>query len=71
MNKRNKKSNQQEKVIFRPQDVQMLLGLGKSQIYELFHRDDFPSKRHGRSLFVSQEAFYIWLNGSVKEKTDE
>lgn len=41
--------------------------LGRSGAYNLMRRDDFPSFRIGRKLFVAESAFLKWLaDGGTK-----
>ena len=50
-------------LVLGPQDI-LRLGIlpgGKTSIYALFHRKDFPAIRHGKRLLVSREALRTWL----------
>lgn len=41
--------------------------LGRTGAYALMRRDDFPSFRIGRKLFVAESAFHKWLaDGGTK-----
>nr|WP_302597950.1 helix-turn-helix domain-containing protein [uncultured Cellulosilyticum sp.] len=53
---------------FTPKDVQKILNCSKSQVYEIFHRVDFPSFKIGeRNLVVKRIDFYNWQE-EKKEK---
>mgnify|MGYP000854049318 FL=1 len=62
--------NMDEKLILSPKDIQELTGFGRTQVYELWRRPDFPGKRLGRRLFVSKKAFERWLETKDEEEFD-
>lgn len=41
--------------------VREITGLGQNNVYDLFHRADFPAVRVGKCLRVGREAFRNWL----------
>lgn len=50
-------------------DVRGLLKLSRSAVYQLFARQDFPSTRIGRKLFVSETKLQAYLeDGGTGEK---
>ena len=60
--------NTEDVLCFTPNDVMKILNRSKSQVYELFHRADFPSFKTGeRSLAVKRVDFYRW-QGEKKEE---
>lgn len=42
-------------------DIQRITGLSEGKVYELLHREDFPSIQLGRRIIVPAEAFERWL----------
>ena len=43
-------------------DIRKIIPIGRSTVYELFKREDFPAIHIGKRLFVSETALYKWLN---------
>ena len=50
------------------QELQVLLGLSRSSVYELMHSHDFPSVRIGNRFVVSKDEFMKWIQRSEKKK---
>ena len=42
-------------------EVMKKLSIGRSTVYALFHRADFPSTRIGKKILVSEQALEEWL----------
>lgn len=59
-----------ERLTLTPEDVQHLMGIGRSGAYALFNREDFPTIRIGRRLLVSRDAFLRWLEAKTADKID-
>jgi excisionase family DNA binding protein len=45
------------------EDIQSLLGIGRSKAYELVNSGQFHVVRIGRLIKVSRSVFEAWLNG--------
>lgn len=45
-------------------DIKEALKIGNKTCLDLFHRDDFPSKRIGKSWLVMEEAFKDYFKNS-------
>jgi len=63
-----------EKLILKPKEVSVLLGIGIIKAYQLWKRTDFPGKKLGkRSYFVIKEDFMKWLRSieSPSERVKE
>lgn len=52
----------EEKVVYTASDIMKLLGLSKNTTYDLLKSGQFPTRRLGKKLLVSKEAFSNWLN---------
>jgi len=50
-----------ERLLLAPEDVRVLLGIGRDTTYKLFDRPDFPGLRLGRKRYVSRPALLDWL----------
>jgi len=48
-------------LLLTPKDLLDIWPGGKNSVYALFHRQGFPSVRHGKRLFVSRDALKAWL----------
>lgn len=60
--------NTEDVLCFTPNDVMKILNRSKSQVYELFRREDFPSFKTGeRSLAVKRVDFYKWQEEKKEE----
>lgn len=46
-----------------PKHVQLILGIGRSQTYELFNKPPFHVVKIGRIYKVSKVTFFKWLDG--------
>ncbi|MGG4200725.1 DNA-binding protein [Peribacillus frigoritolerans] len=46
-----------------PKHVQAILGIGRSQTYELFNKPPFHVIKIGRIYKVSKVTFFKWLDG--------
>jgi predicted DNA-binding transcriptional regulator AlpA len=42
-------------------DLQEILGLSKSKVYDLLHRPDFPTVRIDKRMVVPRDSFFDWL----------
>lgn len=42
-------------------EIMTALKIGRSTVYELFKRSDFPAVHIGKRVFVSETAFREWL----------
>jgi hypothetical protein len=51
-----------EKCVYTVQDVQLLLGIGKNQAYELIKSEAFPTRKVGKKIIISKQVFDHWLN---------
>lgn len=52
-----------------PQDVMRIASLGRTTVYALFHRGDFPTVKIGKKLYVTAAAFQAWLErGGTEQK---
>lgn len=55
-------------VAMTPEHVARVMGMSKSNVYQLMHSAAFPSFKVGRKLYVSKNAFIRWLeNGKASE----
>ncbi|GFN32065.1 helix-turn-helix domain-containing protein [Paenibacillus xylaniclasticus] len=45
-------------------DIQLMLGIGRRQAYELVGSGQFHTVRVGKSIKISKEVFINWLNGN-------
>jgi len=48
------------------EEIQKIFPVGRNSIYELMHRDDFPSFKIGKQYFVESNALALW----IKEQSD-
>ena len=51
----------QETVMYRVQDLQEILHIGRDKAYSLMKNRSFPAMRLGGRYMVTQEAFFRWL----------
>jgi hypothetical protein len=49
-------------LVMQARDVQAILGLSKTKVYELLNRKDFPTICIDKRMVVSRDAFFDWLN---------
>lgn len=52
------------KDILTPEDIQSILGIGRSKAYDLVNSGQFHTVRIGRLIKVSRQVFESWLNGN-------
>ena len=54
-------------------EVMEYLGVGRTTVYELFRRADFPVTRIGRKLMVSEAALAEWCakGGTMDRDSDQ
>jgi excisionase family DNA binding protein len=52
-----------EPIVYRVKEVEALLQLSRSTVYELIRSGELPSIRIGRSVRVPREALERWLEG--------
>lgn len=45
-------------------DIQVILGIGRRQAYELVNSGQFHVVRIGKRIKISREVFFQWLNGA-------
>lgn len=57
-----------EKMVLTAPDIQIALGIGRRQVYELLNREDFPAIRLGRKIIVPREAFFRWLDAQADKQ---
>lgn len=55
-------------MILNATEVADFIGVGKSQMYDLLRRVDFPSFRIGKRIFVPRDKFLAWIDAQVEEK---
>lgn len=68
MNSCKYKSPEELPMILNATEVAGFIGVGKSQIYDLIRRVDFPSFRIGKPVFVHRDKFLAWLDKQIEEK---
>jgi len=49
-------------------EVSDFIGIGKSQMYELVKRIDFPAFRIGKRVFIPRDKFLAWIETQTAEK---
>lgn len=54
-------SNTEDKLLLRPGEVALRLGIGRSKTYALINSQDIPSLRIGGSIRVSLESLKAWI----------
>ena len=42
--------------------IMQIMGMGRVHAYELAKRQEFPSMKIVKTVFVSRDAFFNWLN---------
>jgi len=60
-------ANTEDKLLLRPDEVALRLGIGRSKTYALINSQDIPSLRIGGSIRVSVDALRSW----VKERSEQ
>lgn len=53
--------------IFSVKDVQEILKISKTGVYNLFNRSDFPAIQIGGRKLVAKEDFFAWLEKQKKK----
>lgn len=53
--------NNLDKEILTVKDIQMYLGIGRAQAYELVKKKQFPIMQIGRSIRISRDNFLLWV----------
>lgn len=56
------KSYDELPLFFNAELVGKVLGVSSTSVYELMHRDDFPSIKIGNRIIVPKEKFIEWTN---------
>lgn len=54
-----------------PRDVMQITQSGRTTVYALFNRRDFPAVQIGKRKFVAEEDFRAWLAQGGTEKRDD
>ena len=54
--------NNVDRVVYRPEHIQKMLGRGRRQTYELLREGRFPVKKVGKEYLIPKEPFDNWLN---------
>lgn len=49
--------------VLKVEDIQLFLGIGRVQAYELIKKNEFHSVKIGRAIRVSKSIFLKWFNG--------
>ncbi len=50
-------------MVLRPADIQLILSVSRSYVYEIFRLKDFPALRvKGKSKMVYKTEFFRWLD---------
>lgn len=52
-------------------DVQKILHLSRAGVYQIMHRDDFPSIRIGKRILVPEDRLRIWINTQIEQGATE
>lgn len=42
-------------------DIQQIMGISRTSVYELVHTPGFPAFRRGRLIKISKKAFFDWM----------
>lgn len=45
-------------------DIAAVLGISRTNAYQLLHRDDFPTLHIGKRMLVPRDKFIVWINNS-------
>lgn len=51
-----------ERLVLRPDEVAIALGISRSKVYELLGSGELPCLRIGKSIRVSTLALRVWIN---------
>lgn len=52
----------QEKIALNVTETAEVLGVSRTVVYQLMHRDDFPSFKIGKRTLVPKAALEAWVN---------
>ena len=63
-------SDHVEKYVYSVEEVQVILGIGRAQAYELVKSNAFPCRKVGRRLLIPIEPFEKWLYSEEKENIE-
>ncbi|MBO2942518.1 hypothetical protein B1748_19890 [Paenibacillus sp. MY03] len=55
--------NQSYPDVLQVADIQQILGIGRRQAYELVNSGQFHVIRIGKSIRVTRDIFFNWMNG--------
>lgn len=55
-----------EKLALTPHDLQQVLGIGRTKVYELINEDCFPVVRLGRKILIPRSSLLEWLKQESK-----
>jgi excisionase family DNA binding protein len=58
------------RMLLRPAEVSVLLGLSRSKVYRMIECGELPSLRIGRAVRVPRRAFEDWLRRAERECAD-
>ena len=56
---------QDERLTITAKEAAAMLGVSMNTIYELSHREDFPSVRVGKRVLISRKRFIEWFDNQV------
>lgn len=62
------KSADELPMILNANEAADFIGVGKSQIYELIRRIDFPAFKIGQRIFIHRDKFLAWIDAQIEEK---
>lgn len=54
---------EENKLVLNVDEVAAILGVGRTAVYELVHREGFPVIRVGKRYLIPYARFIMWLNG--------
>lgn len=57
-----------EVMVYKPKDIQQILGLSQTKAYELFWSKEFPSFQIGKAHRVLKKDFDKWLDKQVSQR---
>ena len=60
-----------EPMLLTVEDVQNVIQLGRTKVYEMIRTGELPVIRIGRSVRVRREALERWLNELEEQNSDE
>lgn len=55
-------NNTKEVKFYNTSDIRKILGIGNKTCLDLFHRDDFPCIKIGKSFLITVEAFNSYVS---------